>query len=88
MGPALGSLFELMERIGQAHGAPKSAVALNWCRAHGAMPIPGLRRVQQVQQAAAALEWQLSDAERLELDGVAFGLPSQARMPANPFQSD
>jgi pyridoxine 4-dehydrogenase len=86
--PALGSLFELMERIGQVHGAPKSAVALNWCRSHGAMPIPGLRRVEQVQQAASALGWQLSDAERLELDGVAFGLPSQARMPANPFQSD
>jgi aryl-alcohol dehydrogenase-like predicted oxidoreductase len=51
------------------------------------MPIPGLRRVQQVQQAAAALAWQLSEAERLELDGVAFGLPPQARMPANPFQS-
>jgi len=88
LGPALGALFELMERIGQAHDAPKSAVALNWCRSHGAMPIPGLRRVQQVQQAAAALAWQLSEAERLELDGVAFGLPSQARMPANPFQSD
>ena len=87
LGPALGALFELMERIGQAHDAPKSAVALNWCRSHGAMPIPGLRRVQQVQQAAASLAWQLSEAERLELDGVAFGLPSQARMPANPFQS-
>ena len=31
---------------------------------------------------------ELPAAERLELDGVAFGLPSQARMPANPFQSD
>jgi pyridoxine 4-dehydrogenase len=86
--PALGCLVELMERIGQAHGAPKSAVALNWCRSHGAMPIPGLRRVEQVQQAASALGWQLSEAERLELDGVALALPSQARMPANPFQSD
>ena len=86
--PALGSLYGLMERIGQAHGAPKAAVALNWCRSHGAMPIPGLRRVEQVKQAASALGWQLSNAERLELDGLAFGLSAQARMPANPFQSD
>jgi pyridoxine 4-dehydrogenase len=86
--PALGCLFELMERIGQAHDASKAAVALNWCRSHGAMPIPGLRRVDQVERAAACLGWQLSEAERLELDALAFALPAEARMPANPFQSD
>jgi pyridoxine 4-dehydrogenase len=76
-----------MAEIGQPHGAPIAAVALNWCRAHGAMPIPGLRRVDQAQSAAAALAWQLSADEREALDQLALALPAVARMPANPFQS-
>ena len=85
--PHLGPLHGLMAEIGQPHGAPIAAVALNWCRAHGAMPIPGLRRVDQAQAAGAALAWQLSADEREALDLLALALPAAARMPANPFQS-
>jgi pyridoxine 4-dehydrogenase len=61
------------------------AVALNWCRAHGAMPIPGLRTPEQAEQAAAALAWDLESDERRRLDQLAL---AQSRlMPANPFQS-
>jgi aryl-alcohol dehydrogenase-like predicted oxidoreductase len=49
------------------------------------MPIPGLRRQQQVTQAVEALSWNLSTAEREALDRLAFA--NQGRMPANPFQS-
>ena len=63
-----------------------AAVALNWCRAHGAMPIPGLRRPDQVDATAAALNWSLSLAEREALDAQAKR-PGAPRMPANPFQS-
>jgi pyridoxine 4-dehydrogenase len=73
-------------RIAAARQVPAAAVALNWCRAHGAMPIPGLRRVDQVEVAAAAMGWSLSDEERAELDALAQ--TNTARMPANPFQSD
>ena len=61
-------------------------MALNWCRAHGAMPIPGLRSPDQVDRSAEALQWTLSPAERERLDALALetGAP---RMPANPFQS-
>ena len=62
-----------------------AAVALNWCRAHGAVPIVGLRRVEQVEAAAAARAWQLEPAETEALDRLATALP--VRMPANPFQS-
>jgi pyridoxine 4-dehydrogenase len=74
-----------MARIAASHAASLSAVALNWCRAHGALPIPGLRRPDQVDDAAAALTWSLSAEERERLDDLALGL--EAGMPANPFQS-
>ena len=80
------SLRNTMAEIGAAHAAGLAAVALNWCRAHGAMPIPGLRCPEQVDQAAEALSWQLSDAERDALDRLALA-EGAARMPANPFQS-
>ena len=84
--PGLVSLREALARIGAPHGAPPAAVALNWCRAHGAMPIPGLRTTRQAEVAAGALAWGLSEEERAELDRLALALPR--RMPANPFQSD
>ncbi|MEB3264786.1 MAG: aldo/keto reductase, partial [Synechococcus sp.] len=85
LAPALPALQAEMQRIAAAHGADLVAVALNWCRAHGALPIPGLRRPEQVEQAAAALAWSLGPEERSRLDVLALGLP--VRMPANPFQS-
>jgi len=83
--PALLALQQAMATIARAHGASLAAVALNWCRAHGAMPIPGLRTPQQVDGAVAALGWRLTEPERLELDRLARA--SALRMPANPFQS-
>jgi aryl-alcohol dehydrogenase-like predicted oxidoreductase len=49
------------------------------------MPIPGLRRIDQVEDVAAALAWRLSPDERKELDALAYS--NRVRMPANPFQS-
>jgi pyridoxine 4-dehydrogenase len=74
-----------MGRIAEPNGASIAAVALNWCRSHGAMPIPGLRRALQVEDAMACLAWRLEPAEREELDVLALACP--VRMLANPFQS-
>ena len=71
--------------LASARAVPAAAVALNWCRGHGAMPIPGLRRPDQAEQTAAALNWTLSQKESQELDQLA--LANRVRMPANPFQS-
>lgn len=75
-----------MAELAQGRPGGLAAVALNWCRAHGAMPIPGLRSPEQVDQTAAALGWELSSAERDHLDAVVLA-GDAARMPANPFQS-
>ncbi|MEB3171363.1 MAG: aldo/keto reductase [Synechococcaceae cyanobacterium] len=86
--PRLQPLLEGLGAIAAARGASPAAVALNWCRAHGALPIPGLRRVDQAEAAAAALGWCLEENERQELDRLSrLCVESGARMPANPFLS-
>ena len=86
LGPKIQPLRQAMAEM--AHGRPggRVAVALNWCRAHGAMPIPGLRSPEQVDQTADALSWELNAAERQQLDALVLA-DGAARMPANPFQS-
>jgi pyridoxine 4-dehydrogenase len=83
--PRITPLLELLGEIAAQRQVPLAAVALNWCRSHGAMPIPGLRRVDQVETAAAALQWSLNAGERQALDALVQQLP--VRMPANPFGS-
>ena len=83
--PRIEPLLDEMRRVATAHGGQVAEVALNWCRAHGALPIPGLRSVAQAEMAAAALGWMPSEEEVAALDRLAFGLP--VRMPANPFQA-
>jgi pyridoxine 4-dehydrogenase len=83
----LQPLLEAMAQIAARRDASPAAVALNWCRAHGAMPIAGLRSVAQADAAADALAWSLEIGERELLDQLALALPTGARMPANPFQS-
>jgi pyridoxine 4-dehydrogenase len=87
--PRLQPLLEGIQAIGRERNAEPAAVALNWCRAHGALPIPGLRRVDQAEAAAAALTWRMDQNERQELDALSrLCVNAGARMPANPFLSD
>jgi pyridoxine 4-dehydrogenase len=83
--PASEDLRSVMVEIASQRSASMAQVALNWCRAHGACPIPGLRRPVQAHDAAKALCWSLSDIERQALDQLSQR--TLARMPANPFQS-
>ena len=86
--PGLQPLLQALERVAASHGGTSAAAALNWCRAHGAMPIPGVRSVAQAEAVAAALGWELAEEERRELDALAFAAAAAGvRMPANPFQS-
>jgi len=78
-------LLAALGSIAGDRGVSQAAVALNWCRAHGAMPIVGLRRSDQVDGAAAALSWELGNDERKLLDATSASLA--VAMPANPFQS-
>jgi pyridoxine 4-dehydrogenase len=83
--PASEDLRAVMAEIATQRKASMAQVALNWCRAHGACPIPGLRRPVQAHDAAKALGWSLSAAEKEALDQLSQR--TLARMPANPFQS-
>ena len=83
--PASEDLRSVMVEIASQRSASMAQVALNWCRAHGACPIPGLRRPVQAHDAAKALGWSLSAAEKEALDQLSQR--TLARMPANPFQS-
>ena len=83
--PASEDLRSVMGEIAAKRSASMAQVALNWCRAHGACPIPGLRRPAQALDAAAALKWSLNTTERQALDQLSQR--TMARMPANPFQS-
>ena len=83
--PASLELRSAMQAIAIERGASMVQVALNWCRALGTTPIPGLRTPEQARDVAAALEWSMSQHERQTLD--AARLRCSERMPANPFQS-
>jgi pyridoxine 4-dehydrogenase len=83
--PSLSGLLALMQSIAAFHESSLAAVAINWCRAHGTLPIVGMRRPAQLKGCTSALDWELSQDERKELDALALALP--VRMPDNPFQS-
>ena len=83
--PASQALRSAIKAIASDRGISMVQVCLNWCRAHGTTPIPGLRTPQHARDVASALRWQLSDEERDQLDRLRHDCP--IRMPANPFQS-
>ena len=83
--PASLELRSEMQAIAIDRGASMVQVALNWCRALGTTPIPGLRTPDQARDVAAALQWSMSTQERERLD--ATRVRCSEGMPANPFQS-
>ena len=84
--PESEALRTEIQRIAVNRGVSMTQVALNWCRAHGTTPIPGIRRPAQALDVAAALTWSLSAEETIRLDRLRRGC--QRRMPENPFLSD
>lgn len=62
-------IIGLLRQLGKAHGGKSpSQVALNWLICKGALPIPGAKNMQQVQENAGALGWRLSDDAIAALD--------------------
>ena len=77
-GLLLGSLLKdaapllgLVRELAAVHSATPAQVAVNWCRAKGALPIPGSRTVAQARDARACLAWALDAAEVAALDAAA-----------------
>jgi len=69
------ALQNSLDMIARRHNAVPAAVALNWVRAKGAIPIAGARNLKQVKQNLASLDWDFSTDELAELDTIANELP-------------
>ena len=52
-------------------GKTPAQVALNWVICKGALPIPGAKTLEQLEQNAGAVGWSLSEAEVAELDEMS-----------------
>ena len=63
-----------ISRIAKSHGGKSMAqVALNWCYAHGTVPLIGCRSLKQARDTLGSLGWDLSEEEVKELDKLALG---------------
>lgn len=72
----LESLIQELRSIGEAHQASPAQVATAWAITKGTLPIIGVTKVRQVEEAAAAAQIVLSDEEvsRLEKLGDEAGV--------------
>lgn len=65
-------LLRTMIRIGnERDGKTAGQVALNWIMRKNAVPIPGAKNVNQMEQNLGALGWQLDDDEMALLDEIS-----------------
>jgi pyridoxine 4-dehydrogenase len=56
--------------IGKEVSKTPTAVALNWVICKGAIPIPGCKNAEQVDDCAKALGWRLTKEQEARLDAV------------------
>ena len=81
-GPVAALLATLRE-VAAARGVSPSQVAIQWTRARGTLPIPGVRTERQAQEVLQCMDWQLTAAEVAELDAASERCPIAATQ--NPF---
>lgn len=65
----------ILDEVATQKGATPAAVALNWCRAKGTIPIAGARTLKQAKQNLASVDWDLSQKDLKALDEAAAVLP-------------
>ncbi len=83
--PEAKPLLDCLEAIAQSRHKTMAQVAINWCIAKGAMPIPGAKNIKQAQENIASQDWLLDAGEIAELDLAAANIPRA--MVQNIFQS-
>jgi len=66
----LAPLLARLREIGESYGKTPAQVAINWCIAKGALPIPGAKTGAQARENAGALGWALADQEVGALDAL------------------
>ena len=83
--PEAKSLLNCLDAIAQHRNKTMAQVAINWCIAKGAIPIPGAKNIKQARENIAAKDWQLDAGEVAELDRAAAGIDKP--MVQNIFQT-
>ena len=83
--PEAKPLLDCIRAIAQYHNKTMSQVAINWCIAKGAIPIPGAKKIEQAKENIAAKDWLLDPGEVAELDRAAAGIDKP--MVQNIFQT-
>ena len=73
-GEAADTLVAAVRRTADKHGGTPAQVAINWCVAKGALPIPGARNLQQAQQNLGALAWKLDAEDVAALDAASAAI--------------
>ncbi|MGB5635775.1 MAG: aldo/keto reductase [Waterburya sp.] len=84
--PEAKSLLDCLRAIAQYRNKTMAQVAINWCIAKGAIPIPGAKNSQQAEENIAAQDWLLDGGEVAELDRAAAGIDKP--MVQNVFQTN
>jgi aryl-alcohol dehydrogenase-like predicted oxidoreductase len=68
----LKPLIETLKKIGADHGGKSaSQVAINWVISKGALPIPGVKNLDQAFQNSRVLNWRLDASEVARLDDIS-----------------
>ncbi|MGK7912155.1 MAG: aldo/keto reductase [Synechococcus sp.] len=83
--PGIQPLLNCLQDVATVRGKSMAQVAINWCMAKGAIPIPGAKTLQQAKANIDAMGWQLTTAEVEELENAAAQSPRQ--MVQNIFQT-
>ncbi|MBE9048282.1 aldo/keto reductase [Pleurocapsales cyanobacterium LEGE 10410] len=83
--PEAQPVLNCLQAIAQYRNKTMAQVAINWCIAKGAIPIPGAKNVKQAQENIAVKDWQLDAGEVAELDCAAAGVDKP--MIQNVFQT-
>ena len=83
--PEAKPLLDCVKAIAQYHNKTMSQVAINWCIAKGAIPIPGAKNIKQAKENIAAKDWLLDAGEVAELDRAAARIDKP--MVQNIFQT-
>ena len=83
--PDARPVLNCLDAIAKSKNKTMSQVALNWCIAKGAIPIPGAKNLQQATENIGAKDWQLDGGEVAELDNAAKSVDKP--MVQNIFQT-
>lgn len=83
--PEVRPILNTLEDISKYRKKTMSQVAINWTIKKGAIPIVGIKNIQQAKDNIGALGWLLTDAEVDELDAAAKKCKKQTLQ--NSFQT-